>query len=116
MRAGKLRHLILLEENVASGTDAYGAPVTTWTPRGPATGVWAEVAPVSLTKMSGAKEMVAGGAETALDLVTVTLYPFPGIAPLTWRFTYKGRLYDIKAAREANDDSTLTFIAAVGAV
>jgi head-tail adaptor len=92
--------------------DAAGDPAQTWTTVG---SVWASVEPVSLTRMSGARDAVAAGANTATDIRHVELYPYPGIEPLTWRFVMDdGRIYDLKASRPSNDGFKLAFLATLG--
>lgn len=111
--AGRRQHEILLEQLTASGTDEYGSPVTSWVPQ--AKPVWASIDPPSVRSMANAGEKILAGADTALDLVQVTLYPIPGLRPETWRFRYEGRVYDIKTARLNNGGDELSLLALVGA-
>jgi len=119
MRAGQLRDLILLQQKTQTGTDAGGDPITQWTD---VDRVWADVRPLSLSSLAGAQETILAGAEMAVDLVSVKLYPYPGVTA-GWRFLYDpeggdpadGRPYDIKAPRETNRKDEMVFIAAVGA-
>lgn len=111
--AGRRQHEITLEQQVTSGTDAYGAPITTWVPQPKP--VWASIDPPSLRAMRGGGEKILAGADTALDLMQVTLYPVPGLEPETWRFRYEGRVYDIKTARLNNGGDELSLLALVGA-
>lgn len=110
--AGRRQHEILLEQLTASGTDEYGAPATTWVPQ--AKPVWASIDPPSVRSMANAGEKILAGADTAVDLVQVTLHPVPGLEPEKWRFRRDGRVYDIKAARLTNDGSELVLLALVG--
>lgn len=117
MRAGRLQHEITLEQLVTSGTDAYGAPSTVWVAE-PAP-VWASIDPPSLKTMRNGGEKLLAGADTALDLVQVTLFPYPGLGmdadAEKWRFRRaSGRVYDIKVIRESNDGAMLTLLAVVG--
>jgi len=110
--AGRRQHEIILEQLTQSGTDEYGTPITSWTAL-PA--VWASIDPPSLRSMRGGGEKILAGADTALDLVQVTLHPVPGLEPEKWRFRYAGRVYDIKTARLTNDGSELSLLALIGA-
>lgn len=111
--AGRRQHEIVLEQLVASGTDEYGSPVASWVVVPP--NVWASIDPPSLRAMRGGGEKILAGADTALDLVQVTLHPVPGLEPEKWRFRWNGRVCDIKTARLTNDGSELSLLALVGA-
>jgi SPP1 family predicted phage head-tail adaptor len=111
--AGRRQHEILFEQLTTSGTDGYGSPITSWVPQ--AKPVWASIDPPSLAAMRGGGEKILAGSDTAVDLVQVTLYPNPGLAPETWRFRYDGRVYDIKTARLNNGGDELSLLALVGA-
>jgi head-tail adaptor len=111
--AGRRQHEITLEQQVPSGTDAYGAPITAWVSQPKP--VWASIDPPSLRSMANAGEKILAGADTAVDLVQVTLHPVLGLEPEKWRFRRDGRVYDIKTARLTNDGSELSLLALVGA-
>lgn len=113
LAAGRRMHEIVLERLVAAGRDEYGSPITSWVVVPPA--VWASIDPPSLRAMRGGGEKLLAGADTALDLMQITMYPVPGLEPETWRFRYEGRVYDIKTARLSNDGSELSLLALVGA-
>lgn len=112
MGAGKYRHLVALEVFIAGVRSASGAPTGTWTP---ADNVWAEIEPVSLQALAGAREAVMGGANTAVDIVAITMRPYTGLTPLTWRVRYDGHVYDIKAVRPTNKRDEVVLLATVGA-
>lgn len=112
MQAGKFRHLIALEQQVLAAPNGFGERVRSWVAVPPS--VWADVTPISPTRMTGVKELLLGGADVDTDLYTITLYPIEGMTAGKWRFQYRGRLYDILAARQLNDDSTMTFFASLG--
>lgn len=112
LAAGRRMHEIVLERLVAAGRDEYGSPITSWVGAG---AVWASIDPPSLRAMRGGGEKLLAGADTALDLVQVTLYPVPDLEPEKWRFRANGRVYDIKTARLSNDGSELSLLALVGA-
>lgn len=111
MQAGKYRHLITLEQRTVGAPDEFGARAVTWQARA---SVWASIAPVSLTRMSGAAEAIMAGSDNATDIYTIQIYAYPGIEPEGWRILYAGRRYDIKAVRPSNDDSITTLLAMVG--
>ncbi|HWV01820.1 MAG TPA: phage head closure protein [Devosia sp.] len=113
VRAGARRHEITFEQEVTSGTDEYGAPVTSWVAE-PAP-VWATLAPPSVKTMRNAGEKILAGAQIGLDIVEATLHPYPGVAPITWRFRYNGRVYSIKVVRLDNIEAEMTLLALVGA-
>lgn len=111
--AGRRQHEITLERLVTSGTDAYGSPIAAWVAEpSPA---WASIDPPSLQAMRGGGEKILAGADTAIDLVQITMYPYPGLEPETWRVRCEGRVYDIKTARLNNGGDELSLLALVGA-
>lgn len=114
MRAGNRRHLITFERLVPSGAaDEYGSPEGSWVAQSPS--VWASIEAPSAKTLRNAGESVVAGAYTALDLVEVGTDPFPGVEPVGWRFRWRERVYDIKAARLSNNEDSLTILASVGA-
>ena len=111
MQAGKFRHLISLEQQVLGAVNEFGERLQTWVT---IQSVWADVSPISPTRMTGVKEALLGGADTDSDIYTVTLYPVAGLTAGTWRFQYNGRTYDVLAARRTNDDATMMIFAGLG--
>lgn len=111
MLTGRYRHFIDLQTQVLGAPDEFGTRSVVWVTVG---SVWAQVAPVSLRKMTGAQATVRGGAEMSRDVLEVTMHPYPGLAPLTWRILYNGRLLQVDAVRPTNDDSVYTILATEG--
>lgn len=108
MRAGELMHLVTLMQRSVGAVDAAGDPTETWADVGTA---WCKIEPVSLSKMSGAREAVAAGADTSTDIVRVTMYPVDGIEPLKWRLRNEaGGIIEIRAARPSNDGFTMEIL------
>lgn len=91
MRAGDLRHLVTLEEQV-QGTDPYGNPTTVWEDRGQ---VWAAVEPLRGRQLFE--------AQTAFgEIVTkVRIRYRSGITP-SWRVLWDGRVLAVKAALDVD--------------
>jgi hypothetical protein len=112
--AGAKRHPIRFEKKGAAQKNDFGEDITPWEPVVP--DVWAQIEPVSLRSMAGAREATMSGANTNTDLVQATVYPVAGLNA-TWRFTdlVTDVIYDIKTVRPANDNSEVTLIAEVGA-
>lgn len=112
MRAGPLRHYVDLQKRVPGDPDDAGDPTLTWVSQDH---VWASIDPVSMSALAGAREVIGGGTQTALDLCLIGMYPYPGVTALDWRIvSEEGVVYDLKAARPSNDASRLVFLALVG--
>jgi head-tail adaptor len=104
----------MLQKKDVSGSTSFGTPQEVWVD---VDIVWCDISPASMSSMRGASETILAGAETPLDVVVITLYPYPGVTA-AWRAINQdgsGRIYDLKAARETNDRSEMSFYAAFGA-
>jgi head-tail adaptor len=114
MRAGRLRHLVSLEANLPGDPNDYGEVVPQWVVAG---ATWADISPVSLSGLRGAKEVLMGGAETNQDIVNITMHPRRDITitPDVWRVRYESHVYDVKAVRLNNIGDELVLVCAVGA-
>lgn len=110
MRAGRLRHLVTLSRDTGTVADGYGELTPTWTD---VVQIYADISPVSLTAMKGAKETILGGAEVAQDIVAITIYPRDDIQT-NWRVTSGTKIYNIKTIRVNNTGSDMTLICTVG--
>ena len=92
MRAGRLRHRVVLESR-STATNAYNEPVVSWSTVGT---YWAAIEPLTGRERFGSGERIAEG-----DVRIVMRYV--GAITEENRITHGGVVYDIKAVVKKND-------------
>lgn len=112
MRAGRLRHLVTLSRDAGSVPNEYGETTPGWVDVDQA---YADISPMSLVAMKGAKETLLAGAEVDQDMVALTMYPRDDVTA-AWRVSCEGKVYDVKAVRVNNAGSDMTLLCTVGTV
>jgi SPP1 family predicted phage head-tail adaptor len=104
MRAGELRHQVVIEQR-SSSVDSFGEQLTTWTTFAT---IYAAILPVS------GRELIAAGVVDAEVSHRIIVRYLAGVTA-SMRVLFEGRYFEIKAVlNEAERDRMLTLLCAEG--